>query len=65
MRILNAFIAGAIVTGNLLSLVVWWWLFVSPIVRVCKRRLGKRPAWKYRTGANSQLKSRDSSGIKL
>jgi hypothetical protein len=42
MRILDILLAIPLTAGVALSLTIWWWLFVAPIVRGCRQLAGRR-----------------------
>ena len=41
MRVIDTLLAILLIGGVALSLPIWWWLFVEPIVLGCKRLLSR------------------------
>jgi hypothetical protein len=42
MDVIDTLLGIVLIGGVALSLPIWWWLFVEPIVPGCKRLLGRR-----------------------
>jgi hypothetical protein len=50
MQTIDILLGIALATGLALSLPLWWWLFVEPIVLACKRLAGRESPSRIQQG---------------
>ncbi len=59
MRVLDAILCVSLLVGNLLALPIWWWLFVTPVIRLGRWSRGLKTSrygpWQIYEGHSNEV----------